>query len=107
MNGIIPNVYGKTTDNSLIDVIEKSRKDAQKYAYMPKWWICGECFCTQFNNGYYHAYVLEKSAYYGGVVLKDYRISRDGKMVDTDKYYSVPTRADLEKWCAERDIQLQ
>ena len=26
MNGIIPNVYGKTTDNSLIEVIEKSRK---------------------------------------------------------------------------------
>lgn len=110
MNGFIPDVYKKTTDKSLIEAIEGARDKAErvdKYNHpcMPDWWICGECFCTQFNNGYYHAYVLEKSAFYG-VILRDYRISRDGKMIDTDKYYSVPTRADLEKWCAERNIEI-
>ena len=110
MANYIPYVYGKSNNKRLIEAIEKAREDSKKYdkynnSYMPKWWICGSCICTQLNNGYYHAYTLEKSALYGKI-LKDYRISRDGEMVDTDKFYIVPTKADFERWCAERDITI-
>lgn len=100
----IPNVYGSTKDRKILDAIEQARGKNEDGS-LKNWWICGQTFCTQLTNGYYHVYCLEKTAFYS-VILRDYRVSRDGKLTDTNKFYSVPTREDIINWCDERDLHI-
>ena len=104
MATFIKNVYGKTTDRKLLDRIEEAWKQNQnENGSFPLWWICGATFCTQFTNGYYHVYVPERNVLQGRI-LRDYRIGTDGQMIDTEKYYAIPTKEDLISWCNDRKI---
>ena len=39
-----------------------------------------------------------------GRILRDYRIGTDGQVLDTEKYYAIPTKEDLINWCNDRKI---
>lgn len=97
---VIPNPY-TTADRILIDKIETERPIINGIPAM--WWKVGEFICTQFDNGYYHCYLLKKEYLYGKI-LRDYYINRKGEMVEGKRYYSVPKKEDFLSWCAERGI---
>lgn len=97
---IIPNPY-TTADRTLIDKIEAERPIINGIPAM--WWKVGNFICTEFNNGYYHCYLLKKEYPYGKI-LRDYYINRKGEMVEGKRYYSAPTKEDFLSWCAERGI---
>lgn len=98
----IPNVYGKA-DREILDIIETERDKNKNGNFLPEFWQVGAAICTRFTNGYYHVYSLERDPF-NGKILRDYRIDRKGKMVETDKFYSVPTIEDFFKWCADRNV---
>lgn len=98
----IPYVYGKA-DRKLLDIIEAERDKNMNGNIFPEFWQVGATICTRFTNGYYHVYSFERDPF-NGKILRDYRIDRDGKMVETNKFYRVPTRDDFFKWCADRNV---
>lgn len=99
----IPYVYGKA-DRTLVDKIEQVRPvNNGVYA---EWWMVGGMACTMADNGYYHCYRLVKDAFYG-TIIRDYRLSRDGKLTETKYYYSVPTKEEAIKWYAERGLNVE
>ena len=100
--GAIPNVYGKA-DCTYLDRIEAERLKCMDGNFLPEFWQVGGTICTRFSNGYYHVYLLSNDIFEGRI-LRDYRIDRTGKMVDTNKFYRVPTKEDFYKWCAERNV---
>ena len=102
----IPNPYGKA-DRKLLDQIEAEREKLIVNSILPEFWQVGSTICTRLDNGYYHAFVLEKCPFTGKAILRDYRIDKSGKMTYTDKYYSVPTKADFLTWCAERKVDIK
>lgn len=97
---LIPNVYGKA-DRKLLDKIESDRPE--NCGRVAQWWVVGGFICTQFDNGYYHCYSLQKDRLYG-IILKEYYINKRGEMVEGKHYFSVPTKDDLTKWCEERNL---
>jgi hypothetical protein len=101
----IPNVYGKA-DRELLDCIEAEMHKNMNGNILPEFWQVGATICTRFTNGYYHVYSLERDPF-NGKILRDYRIDRKGKMVETDNYYSVPTKEDFFKWCADRNVNFK
>ena len=105
MADFIPNVY-KNADKKIIEVIENARKETTENGGLRNWWRCGDCFCTQYNNGYYHIFVPEKCEIYGRI-LRDYRINKKGEMVYTSNYFSMPRMEDLINFCLERKIELK
>ena len=98
----IPNVYGNA-DRKLLDQIEAEREKLVVNGVLPEFWQVGSTICTRLDNGYYHLYLFEKDIFEGNI-LRDYRISRDGKMTETNKFYRVPTREDFYKWCTDRKV---
>lgn len=98
----IPYVYGKA-DREILDIIETERDKNMNVNFLPEFWQVGAAICTKFENGYYHLYLLEKDIFEGNI-LRDYRISREGKMIETNKFYRVPTREDFYKWCTDRNV---
>ncbi len=100
----IPNPYGKA-DRKLLDQIEAEREKLIVNGILPEFWQVGSAICTRLNNGYYHAYVLEKHPYTRAAILRDYRIDRKGKMVYTESYYSVPRKESFLNWCSERQVE--
>lgn len=99
----IPNVYGKA-DRELLDIIEAEMHKNMNGNFLPEFWQVGATICTRFTNGYYHVYSPESDPF-NGKILRDYRIDRKGKMVETGKFYSVPTIADFYKWCEDRGVK--
>lgn len=100
----IPNVYGNA-DRKLVDQIERERDKLVINGTLPEFWQVGAAICTRLDNGYYHAYILEKNPYTREPILRDYRINRKGEMVYTESYYSVPTKESFLQWCRERDVE--
>lgn len=96
----IPYPYGKA-DRKLLDKIEHDRKS--KNGKLDEYWQVGQTICTRNNKGYYHCFVLVKDVFLGKG-LRDYRIAKDGNMVETDSFYSLPTKEDFIQWCKERNI---
>lgn len=91
----------KNADKKILDRIEMSRPCVD--GKMSSWWQVGNAFCTQGKDGYYYLYVIE----YNSVerVLHKYYLNSKGKLTDKGKFYSIPTKADLIAWCAERGIE--
>ena len=101
--GYIPFVYANA-DRKLLDVIEAERDKNTTDNFLPSFWQVGATICTKFTNGYYHVYALERDPF-NGRILRDYRIDRKGEMIDTNKFYSVPTIEDFYKWCEDRGVK--
>ena len=100
---VIPDPY-TTADRTLLDKIEAERPYIDElHCHPAMWWRVGNFICTQFDNGYYHCYLLKKEYPYGKI-LRDYYINHKGEMVEGKRYYSVPTKEDFLSWCAERGI---
>ena len=102
----IPNVYGNA-NRKLVDQIERERDKLAINGTLPEFWQVGAAICTRLDNGYYHAYILEKHPYTRTPILRDYRIDRKGKMVHTESYYSVPTKERFLQWCRERNVEFK
>lgn len=99
----IPYPYRKA-DRTLLDKIERDRPVHD--GILAEWWRVGSLICTSFDNGYYHCYRLERDPFYGRV-FRDYRIDKYGKMVETNKFYRVSTKADAIEWLTERGINIE
>ena len=99
----IPYVYGKA-DRTLVDKIERDRPCTD--GIFADWWMVGKVAVTMLDNGYYHCYVLESDPF-NGKVIRDYRLSRNGKLVDTERYYSVPTKEEAVRWYTERGLNVE
>ena len=99
----IPDPY-TTADKTLLDKIKGERPCTN--GILAQWWRVGNFFCTLFDNGYYHCYLL-KNEYPYGKILRDYYINRKGEMVEGKNYYSVPTKENFREWCAERGIVME
>jgi hypothetical protein len=48
-------------------------------------------------------YLFEKDVFEGHI-LRDYRVDRNGKMIETNKFYRVKTKDDFFKWCTDRNV---
>lgn len=99
----IPNVYGNA-DRYLINQIEAAREKLVVNGILPEYWQVGSTICTMLSNGFYHSFILEKEPYTKCVILREYRINRNGFMKSTNNFYRVPTKADFMAWCAERKV---
>lgn len=100
----IPNVYINVDERGRKIVSEIKQARPENNGIPAEWWRCGYAFCTQFNNGYYHIYIIEKNPFYG-IVLQEYYINRKGVLVEGRHHYNVPTKQSLSDWCVERNIK--
>lgn len=101
----IKNPYTGTADKTLLNQIEQNRPEADDHS-LAEFWQVGSAICERKPNGFYHVYALEKDPFYGKI-LRDYVLSRDGKLRDTDRFYEVPTKESYIKWLAERNIRIE